>query len=228
MPEQSELKDARKRDDELNEEGGEASAAASVSRPDDSGKAVGDTAQPDSSPAYVAQLEARARSAEQQVRDLQSRFESSREGLQRQTDETRQRLNRAADERALGAKMEFVTALLPVLDNLQRSLEAALAGGSTEALLHGIERTTKGFESSLASIGVEPIRSVGELFDPEVHEAVDTVSVRDEREGVVTREYSRGYKLGERLLRPSRVQVGRAVAPQGREREDSLPRRFFL
>jgi molecular chaperone GrpE len=228
MAEQSELKDARERDGRADEDGGGAGATASALRPDDSGKAVGDNAQPDLSPAYVAGLEARARAAEQKVRDVQSRFEELREGLQRQTDETRQRLNRAADERALGAKTEFVAALLPVLDNLQRSLETALAGGSTEALLHGLERTTKGFESSLASIGVEPVRSVGELFDPSVHEAVDTVAVRDDADGVVTREYSRGYKLGERLLRPSRVQVGRAVAPPRREREDSLPRRFFL
>jgi molecular chaperone GrpE len=78
------------------------------------------------------------------------------------------------------------------------------------SLLHGLERTVKGFESALAAVGVEPVRSVGELFNPEVHEAVDIVPVREEADGVVTREYSRGYKLGDRLLRPARVQVGSA------------------
>lgn len=162
-------------------------------------------------PAYVAELEARARAAEQEARDLRSRYEELREGLQRETEETRRRLNRAADERALGSKTQFVGNLLPVLDNLQRSIEAALMNGSLPSLLHGLERTVTGFEGALAAVGVEPVRSVGELFDPEVHEAVDTVPVREEADGVVTREYSRGYKLGDRLLRPARVQVGRAL-----------------
>jgi molecular chaperone GrpE len=166
--------------------------------------------QPEINPAYVAELEARTRAAEQEAGDLRSRYEELRDGLQRQTEETRGRLNRAADERSLGSKTQFVGALLPVLDNLQRSIEAALGNGSVMSLLHGLERTVKGFESALAAVGVEPVRSVGELFDPEVHEAVDTVPVRAEADGVVTREYSRGYKLGDRLLRPARVQVGSA------------------
>jgi molecular chaperone GrpE len=182
----------------------------SGARPNDSGETAAGTARSDVSPAYVARLEARARAAEQQALDLRSRFEALREEMQRQTDETRQRLNRAADERALGAKTQFVSALLPVLDNLQRSLDATRESGSIEALLHGLERTASGFESALAAIGVEPVRSVGEPFDPKVHEAVDTVDVGEGENGIVTREYSRGYRLGERLLRPARVQVGRA------------------
>jgi molecular chaperone GrpE len=167
--------------------------------------------QPEINPSYVAELEARTRAAEQEARALRTRYEELRDGLQRQTEETRQRLNRAADERALGAQTQFVSGLLPVLDNLQRSIEAALANGSVMSLIDGLGRTVQGFERALAAVGVEPVRSVGELFDPEMHEAVDTVPVRAETDGIVTREYSRGYKLGDRLLRPARVQVGRAA-----------------
>jgi molecular chaperone GrpE len=163
-----------------------------------------------SSPSVVAEMEARTRAAEEQVRNMQSRFEDMRREMQRQIDETRERLNRSADERALGSKTQFVAALLPAFDNLQRSLEAARGSGSVEALLDGLERTVQGFENALAAIGVEPVKSVGERFDPEKHEAVDTVEVRGDNDTVVTREYSRGYKLGDRLLRPARVQVGRA------------------
>jgi molecular chaperone GrpE (heat shock protein) len=66
------------------------------------------------------------------------------------------------------------------------------------------------FESALVAAGVEPIASVGVGFDPELHEAVDTVEVEPERDGMITAEYSRGYKMNDRLLRPARVQVGRA------------------
>ncbi len=176
---------------------------------DDSGEVQADSAS-SSSPSVVAEMEARTRAAEEQVRNMQSRFEDMRREMQRQIDETRERLNRSADERALGSKTQFVAALLPAFDNLQRSLEAARGSGSVEALLDGLERTVQGFENALAAIGVEPVKSVGERFDPEKHEAVDTVEVRGDNDTVVTREYSRGYKLGDRLLRPARVQVGRA------------------
>ncbi|PYS46256.1 MAG: nucleotide exchange factor GrpE [Acidobacteria bacterium] len=165
---------------------------------------------PSLKPTYVEQLEARTLEAERKVADVQSRFEQLRATLQRETDETRQRLNRAADERAKRERTEFVTALLPVVDNLQRAISAADEGGSFESVLNGVRGTLSSFENTLAAAGVEPIESVGAQFDPELHEAVDTIEVEPERDGLVTVEYSRGYKIGDRLLRPARVQVGRA------------------
>jgi molecular chaperone GrpE len=170
-------------------------------------------------PKYVEELEARAREAEQKVLDVQSRFEQLRSDLQRETDETRQRLNRAADERARREKAEFVNALLPVADNLQRAIEASAAGSSLEAVLNGVRGTLNSFENVLVSAGLEPIKSVGTAFNPELHEAVDTIEVEPALDGTVTAEYSRGYKMGERLLRPARVQVGRARVEKNRDEE---------
>ena len=168
------------------------------------------TETPRSKPTYVEQLEARTQEAERKVAEVQARFEQLRTQLQRETDETRTRLNRAADERARREKADFVAALLPVGDNLGRAIEAAEQGGSLDALLDGVRGTLSNFESALAALGAEPIAAVGAEFDPELHEAVDTIEVEPEREGIVTAEYGRGYRLGDRLLRPARVQVGRA------------------
>lgn len=165
-----------------------------------------------SKPTYVEQLEERAEEAERKVSEVQARFEQLRAALQRETDETRARLNRSADERARREKADFVTALLPVGDNLVRAIEAAEQGGSLDSLLDGVRGTLSNFESALAALGVEALAAVGAQFDPELHEAVDTVEVEPERDGAVTAEYSRGYKMGDRLLRPARVQVGRAQA----------------
>ncbi len=96
------------------------------------------------------------------------------------------------------------------MDNLQRAVEAAEGGGSKEALLDGLRGTINGFENLLVNAGAEPVEAVGEQFDPELHEAVDTTEVEPEREGEVTAQYSRGYRMGGQLLRPARVQVGRA------------------
>ena len=93
--------------------------------------------------------------------------------------------------------------------NEQRKLRIQAA--RSELIGEGVRRTAESFENALAAAGVDPIKSVGELFDPELHEAVDTIEVEPEQEGEVIREYSRGYRLGERLLRPARVKVGRAA-----------------
>ncbi len=161
-------------------------------------------------PAYVEQLEERARAAEAKLVEVQARFEQLRAQLQRETDETRQRLNRAADERARKEKVDFIGALLPVADNLQRAIAAAEKGGSFDVLLEGVRGTANGFEQALVAAGVEPVTSVGAKFDPELHEAVDTVEVSDEQDNVVIAEYGRGYKVGDKMLRPARVQVGRS------------------
>jgi molecular chaperone GrpE len=164
---------------------------------------------PNLKPSYVEELEARASGAEQKLLEVQSRFDQLRKQLQSETDETRQRLNRAADERAKREKADFIAGLLPVLDNLQRATEAAESGGSSEVIAEGVRRTAASFENALAAAGVEPIDAVGETFDPELHEAVETAEVAAEDEGKVIAQHSRGYKIGDRLLRPARVKVGR-------------------
>jgi molecular chaperone GrpE len=167
---------------------------------------------PNLKPKYVEELEARTRAAEQAAKDVQARFEQVRAELRRETDEIRQRLARTAEERASREKAAFVAALLPVMENLRRAMEAAESTGSLDALLEGLRGTLSGFEGALASGGVEAIKATGELFDPELHEAVDVTEVEPARDGVVTAEYSRGYLMGGQLLRPARVQVGRARA----------------
>ncbi len=166
--------------------------------------------EPSLKPKYVEELEARTRAAEQKALDVQSRFEQVRADLQRETDEVRRRLNRNADERVAREKAAFIASLLPVVDNLRRALDAAEQGGTLEGLLDGLRGTLSGFEAALSAAGVEPVASVGWAFNPELHEAVDTTEVEPERDGTVTAEYSRGYKIGNQLLRPARVQVGRA------------------
>jgi molecular chaperone GrpE len=170
-------------------------------------------------PAYVEELEARARAAEQKAADVQARFEQLKSELRRETDEVRQRLSRTADERAAREKASFITSLLPVVDNLSRAVEASEAGGTLESLLDGLRGTISGFEAALAQAGAEPVEATGQPFDPELHEAVDTTEVEPERDGQVTAQYSRGYRMGHQLLRPARVQVGRARPAAGKAAE---------
>jgi len=165
---------------------------------------------PSLKPSYVEELEARTKAAERQVQEVQSRFDQLRQQLQRETDETRARLNRAADERAAASKARFIESLLPVMDDLERAIDAAEREGSSESILQGVRSTANRFQSALTSAGVEPIVAIGEPFNPELHEAVDTGETDPEMDGIVIDEYSRGFRMGDRLLRPARVKVGRA------------------
>ena len=167
--------------------------------------------QPSLKPTYVEELEARTKAAERQVQEVQSRFDQLRQQLQRETDETRQRLNRSSEERALNERARFIATLLPVMDDLNRAIDAAVSENSPrEAILEGIRGIATSFQSALTNAGVELIQSVGEEFNPELHEAVDTGETDGEMDGKVIEEYSRGFRMGDRLLRPARVKVGRA------------------
>ena len=184
---------------------------------DDQGteRAKTDTDQPNLKPSYVEELEARTKAAERQVQEVQARFDQLRQQLQRETDETRARLNRAADERAAASKAKFIESLLPVMDDLERAIDAASKEGVDQetlrdAILQGVRSTANRFQSALTSAGVEPIAAVGEPFNPELHEAVDTEETDPEMDGIVVDEYSRGFRIGDRLLRPARVKVGRS------------------
>ena len=166
--------------------------------------------QPNLKPSYVEELEARTKAAEKQVQEVQARFDQLRQQLQRETDETRMRLNRSADERAEAGKAKFIESLLPAMDDLDRAIEAASQDSPRDAIVQGIRSIASSFQNALTSAGVEPIDSVGEPFNPELHEAVDTEEADPEMEGIVLAEYSRGFRIGDRLLRPARVKVGRA------------------
>lgn len=174
---------------------------------------------PNLKPTYVEELETRTKSAERQVQEVQARFDQLRQQLQRETDATRQRLNRAADERAASEKAAFIASLLPAMDDLHRAKEAGASGAQLDAILEGINGIVNSFENALANAGVETVPSIGEPFNPELHEAVDTGEAGPELEGKVIEEYSRGFKIGDRLLRPARVKVGHVSGQAKKARE---------
>jgi len=172
--------------------------------------------QPNLKPSYIEELEARTKAAEQQVYEVQARFDQLRKQLQKETDETRQRLNRSADERAAAEKARFIASLLPMFDDLDRAIQATTDDASRNAILEGLQRIANSFQNALTNAGVEYVPAMGETFDPELHEAVDTVEAAPEMDGKVVGEYGRGFRIGDRLLRPARVQVGRAGKEQVR------------
>lgn len=153
----------------------------------------------------------RRESSEAKLVGVQKKFDEIKSQMERETAEMRQRLMKTLEDRAKQGQFNFLTTLLPVLDNLNLAINASETDASFEHLLEGVRGTARSFEQALTSVGVEPIASVGASFNPEMHEAVDMIPVKPEHDDEITAEYARGYKFGDKLLRPARVQVGKAA-----------------
>jgi molecular chaperone GrpE len=159
---------------------------------------------------------ARREAAEAKLVGVQAKFEEIKTQMERETQEMRARMQKSLEDRAKQGQFGFLTTLLPVLDNLNLAIDHAEKDSSLEHLLSGVKGTARSFEQALTNVGVEPVPAIGAEFNPELHEAIDMKEVLAEKDGLITAEYSRGYKFGERLLRPARVQVGKAAAQQAR------------
>jgi molecular chaperone GrpE len=103
---------------------------------------------------------------------------------------------------------EFVRELLPILDDFGRAIAADERSGG--AFRQGVELIHKRLLDVLARRGVSIIDPLGETFDPHLHEAVARVAADHHRDGEIVEVFSRGYKLGDRLLRPAMVKVATA------------------
>src|SRR6202790_5098809 len=132
--------------------------------------------------------------------------------LQAEFDNARKRAVREQQEFREFAAADVIKNFLPILDSLERALKA---GGDSNSnfnsndFRNGIELIYRQFQDALQKIGVQPIVSVGQAFDPRVHEAAEMVDTTEVPDHHVLDELQRGYKYKERLLRPAMVRVAR-------------------
>ena len=130
--------------------------------------------------------------------------------LQADFDNARKRMARERQEDSLRFAAQFIEALLPVLDSFERAFSTD-AAPEHEAARRGYELIYREMNEILSRMGLMRIKTAGEHFDPRVHQAVERVETSDAQDGVIVGEMRSGYKLRDRVLRPSLVRV--AVAP---------------
>ncbi len=177
--------------------------------PGDGGPAVAELV---ATRAELKRLQAQLSEAQEALARRQADFENYRKRIERERGEAHNRV-----------VAEVARKLLPVLDNLSRALESERsveAGESKEFrhFLHGVELISKQLNEVLESFGIQPIVAVGERFDPHIHEAVVTEASDDYEPDTVIAEMQRGYRIGDRLLRPAMVKVAaRSEAPDDEE-----------
>src|SRR6266550_4103789 len=151
--------------------------------------------------AELKRLEAEVNDLRDKLARRQADFENFRKRVERERSETYNR-----------ATADLVTKLLPVLDNLGRALDTEASVEATESdefrhFLSGVDLIYKQLGGVLETLGVKPVSAVGETFDPHVHEAVVTEETDEHKPDTVVQEIVRGYRLGDKLLRPALVKV---------------------
>ena len=125
-------------------------------------------------------------------------------------DNFRRRVGREKEAARGDGRREALLPLLAVLDTLER----ALSSGSTDAdFYEGVAATRRLFEGALREAGAEPLETVGQPFDPNLHEAVGAEPSDEVEPGTVVREFRRGWRVPDGLLRPAQVVVATAEEP---------------
>jgi molecular chaperone GrpE len=131
----------------------------------------------------------------------------------------RKRTQREKEELAKFANENILREILPVVDNLERALEHADQGDSSDGLLQGVQMTLAQFSQVLSRFGVTPIEASGQMFDYTVHQAMGQIESADQPLNSVVQQMQKGYQLNQRLLRPAMVMVAKAPAPPQPEDE---------
>ena len=128
----------------------------------------------------------------------------------RDLEAAKKRVQRHAHEAADELRGKLVLELVPVLDNLDRTIAAATATGDSPSVLEGAQLVRTQLEQVLARYGVERVEANHRPFDPAIHDALSVVAVsHPSANGVVVEQVEPGYRFGDRLLRPAKVVVGR-------------------
>ncbi|WPC73388.1 nucleotide exchange factor GrpE [Vibrio porteresiae] len=156
--------------------------------------------------AKIAQLEAALLSSEERVKEQQDsvlRAKAEVENMRRRTEQEIDKARKYALNR-------FAEELLPVIDNLERAIQAAdTENEAVKPLLEGVELTYKTFSDVIEKFGLKVINPEGEAFNPELHQAMSIQPSPDHEPNMVMFVMQKGYELNGRLIRPAMVMVSK-------------------
>ncbi len=164
------------------------------------------TADRSSKPSYVQELEQQVAEKDRQLQEAIAKYRQSAGEFE----ESRIRLRREISKDIERGRREILADLLEVVDNLDRAIDSARQPASPDALLQGVEMVRRQFLGKLEGLGVKRIDPTGEAFDPALHDAVSTVpATTPADDGRVVGVVRPGYWIGDEVLRPASVAVGK-------------------
>ena len=166
-------------------------------------------------PTYVEELERRAADAEKQAQEYLGKYRQAAQEFE----DARARMRKELAKDAERSRRDVLVSLIEVVDNLDRAIDAAMKSGKDKGdpLLQGVAMVQQQFLAKLDGFGVKRINALGAEFDPSLHEAVTAVPAPDAAsDGRVMGVITHGYRIGDEVLRPALVAVGKAGEPVDR------------
>jgi molecular chaperone GrpE len=162
--------------------------------------------------ARIAELEAAVAKLEQEKKENFDKYLRAVADLENY----RKRGKRDLDDARAEAKTKVLKEMLPVVDNLERAVEHAEKSGEPGAVVDGVRLVLRQFLTSFERVDVTPVDAANQPFDPNLHEAISQQETDEFPPGTVVQVLQRGYRLGDRLLRPALVVVAKAKpVPEG-------------
>jgi molecular chaperone GrpE len=161
---------------------------------------------PAGKPTYVEELEGRLAEKDRVLQDYIQQYKAAAGEFE----ESRARARRDVAKDVERGKRAILVELLEVVDNLDRAIESGKEARTVDVLLHGVEMVRQQFLQRLEAFGIQPIVPLHQPFDPSQHEAIALVpATRPEDDERVLGVIRRGYRIGDEVLRPAQVAVGR-------------------
>ncbi|MET0285007.1 MAG: nucleotide exchange factor GrpE [Polyangiales bacterium] len=205
MSDESKPRDAQATEDNWRPSAGGAEPSSGQAVPPEAGQvspadAGAKTPEPKSAEALSAELE-----------QAQAEATKLREQLLRTAadyDNYRKRARRDIEDAQRKSVEKVLLEVLPVSDNLERAVQAAQKATDASSVVEGVNMVLRFFEDALSRLGVERVQTVGQPFDPGLHEAVQQVE-SDQNPGTVVMELTAGYRMSGKLLRPAMVAVSK-------------------
>jgi len=118
-------------------------------------------------------------------------------------------------------KERIIRGLLPALDNFEHTLQKSHAAETVEIVLKGVRMIYDQMAEALKNLGVEQIHAENEPFDPTLHEAMLRKEDPEQEDGIVLEEFQKGYRLGDRVIRPCKVVVNHVPSPEPAATEET-------
>jgi len=172
----------------------------------------------------IEQMQERIAQLEDQVSEMDAALNTSRQEAANnwdkyirqvaEMDNFKKRQERVREDRIKRYKKDLLEKVVAVMDNLERAISYQDTM-NREGLQQGLRMVQWQLSEMLRTEGLTPVPTIGQPFNPHIHEAVETVEDTDQPEGIVVEEVQKGYMMGEEMLRPAQVKVSASPSREG-------------
>ena len=165
-------------------------------------------------PSFVEELEKKLSDSQKKIEEVLSSYKEVKQESAAEIQKARERIQNEFNRRTAKTKSDLASKFIDILENFERALAIASQKHSFDSLLEGVELIRNQFIAALAEHDVTELNVEGQPFNPELAEAVGVIDVESpEHDQMILEVVNKGYRMGDLLIRPAKVKIGRATVP---------------